>query len=155
MWSRAVVISHTNPYERCCSTRPSESRWTLKEEEKRPWPAVCILYADHSGHTSLAISVAQYPSSCQWVCPNNFTVHTKRMFFFSISKCLQKHDIEGFVFIIWGPDFCCVSPCCLSCALWQWRCLNLRGPSSSIPMTALYLMSLKMHALLAAKNEIK
>lgn len=36
---------------------------------------------------------------------NSVTVHTKTVFSSSISKCLQKQNIKGSVFIVWGPAF--------------------------------------------------
>lgn len=83
--------------------------------------------ADCTSPLSLAISDSQYPSVCQCVSPNNFTVNTKWIVFCSISKCLQKPDIKGSGFTIWGPAFSCFSMSFLFCALWWWRCLNLRG----------------------------
>lgn len=88
----------------------------------------------------------------QSVCSDNFRVHTKWIVFCSISKCPRKCDIKGSVLQREAPLSLVSSQTFLSWSLWQWRCLNLWGPSSSIPMTALYLMSLKMHALLAWKN---
>lgn len=86
-------------------------------------PANCrILYAHQPYWTSptltgyLCLSV---PSVRQCVCPNNFTVHTKWIFFCSISKWLQKHDIKGSVFTVLSPCFFLFLPCSLSCALWR------------------------------------
>lgn len=97
-------------------------------------------------------AITQSSSIYQCVCSNNFRVHTKWIVFCSISKCPQKCDIRGSVLQFEALLSLVSSQTFLSWSLWQWRCLNLWGPSSSIPMTALYLMSLKMHALLAWKN---
>lgn len=42
---------------------------------------------------------------CLSVCPNNFTVHTKWIFFCSISKCLLKRNIKGSTFARLSPCF--------------------------------------------------
>lgn len=88
------------------------------------------------------------------VCPNNFTAHTKWIFLLFYLQVSTKAWYQRICFYSFEALLFLFLPCSLSCALWWWRCLNLRGPSSSIPITALYLMSLKMHALLAGKNEI-
>lgn len=104
-------------------------------------------------HHPLRLSLPLSPLLLVSVSVQIISARILSVYFSVISVCLQKRDIRGSVFTVQGPAFSCFSPCFLSCALWRWRCLSLWGPSSSIPMTALYLMSLKMHALLAGKNE--
>lgn len=43
-------------------------------------------------------------------CWNSVTVHTKTVFSSSISKCLQKQNIKGSVFTVWGPAFLFFQP---------------------------------------------
>lgn len=71
-----------------------------------------------------------------------------------LSLSVYKSSISKDLFLQSGAHFffCSFSLCFLSCALLRWRCLNLWRPFSSIPMTGLYLMSLKMHALPAGKK---
>lgn len=78
--------------------------WTkqfLKIVHHSPHKHFIVCKPTNTSPPTLAISVCQSPSVCRCVCPNNFPLHAKQTFFFSLSRFLQKYAIK--LSGLWAP----------------------------------------------------
>lgn len=135
------LLFHEKGYKRMKVT------WTkqfLKIVHHSPHKHFIVCKPTNTSPPTLAISVCQSPSVCRCVCPNNFPLHAKQTFFFSLSRFLQKYAIKLSGFRVCGPHLFLFRLLFPIWSLSWWRCPSLGGPSSSIPMIAFYLMLFKM-----------